>query len=404
MHVVVLGAGVAGVTTAYYLSRLGHHVTLVDRATQVASGASFANAGQLSYSYTDALAKPGFLRELPRLLINRDPGVRIRPFANPRLWPWAWRFVRQCTRRQARDNSRTMLHIAQRSAQRLQQLRDDTNIEFSFRRAGKLVLLRTPEQVEEARGTVEAKRREGCDVALVERDKALGIEPALSDLAQTFAGAIHASDDEVGDAASFCTSLSAWLESNTATEFALGQSVQRVESKSEGSVIVHTDHKHFDAQAVVVCLGAASPALLKPLGLRLPIFPVRGYSVTLPPGTAAPRVSVTDARRRIVFSRLNGHVRIAGFADFLADGANNDAGRVRTLLSVARATAPHAADYDVEDPRAWAGNRPMTPGGPPLVGATPIKGLFLNTGHGMLGWTMACASAHDAAQAVNTFG
>ena len=397
MHVIVLGGGVVGVTTAYYLAENGCTVTVVDRASDVALGTSFANGGQLSYSFTDALAKPGFIATLPALLSGRDPGSRVK--LSPALLSWGMRFLAQCTSRRAATNTLDVLSLAMRSEQLLDELRDKTSFDFSYRPAGKLVLLADNEQLAVARRGTELKQAHGCDVELLTREQAIAHEPALAHLQRPFVGAVFSASDEVADAQLFCRGLRDYLAASGRVTFAFDQNIENLTIDNRQVSGISGDND-MQGDAVVVCLGAWSAELLRPAGLNPHIYPVRGYSVTLPLGENPPSVSVSSLADKIVFSRLNGNMRIAGFADFADFNAADDTSRTDTLLTIAKQVAPQAADYTVENTHRWGGFRPMTPDGQPLVGATRIKNLYLNTGHGMLGWTLACASAFDVTQAI----
>ncbi|MCH9694189.1 MAG: FAD-dependent oxidoreductase [Gammaproteobacteria bacterium] len=398
MHVVVVGAGVIGVTTAYYLSQSGCRVTVVDRATEVADGASHANGGQLSYSFTDALAKPEFVARIPGLLAGRDNGSKMR--LAPALLPWGIRFLTQCTSSKARNNTLAVLKTAMRSADLMSALKQRLPFDFSHREAGKLVLLSNADELRAAEQSTELKRQHGCDATILSAEEAAGVEPALQDFADDFVAAVYSQNDEVADARLFTIGLKKWLEQHGDVSFRLGESVGSITANNGHGSMVSIGDEHLQADATVVCTGAWSPRLLKPLGIDAHIYPVRGYSITLPPGPSAPDVSVTALRHRIVFSRINGSMRIAGFADFKGFSTADDEQRLAELRRVAKHCAPEAADYRVDQQHAWGGFRPMTPDGRPRVGATRVSGLYLNTGHGMLGWTLACASGYDVAQSV----
>ena len=400
MRVAVLGAGVVGVLTAYYLVRRGHCVTVIEQAGDVASGTSFANAAQLSYSFTDALARPAFVRRIPSLLLDRDPGIRIRSRPGSDFLRWGLAFVRQCTSRRARDNTAAVLQLATRSSALMDELRNALPLEFAYRPAGKLVLLSDRGEMAAARESAELKRRNGCRVEILTRQEAIDVEPSLSSVQDDFIAAAYSAGDAVADARAFTSGLAGWLAENTSCSIRLGERVTSLAISDEGISGVRTDRGEHAADAVVVCLGCESAGLLRPLKIPVPICPVRGYSVTLPAGAAAPCASVTHPRRRIVYSRINGFIRIAGFADFVDTGTSGDAARIETLLAVARRTAPLAADYEAPERHAWGGFRPMTPDSRPLVGPTRVPGLYLNTGHGMLGWTLACATGHAVAELI----
>ncbi|MDH3613597.1 MAG: FAD-dependent oxidoreductase [Gammaproteobacteria bacterium] len=398
MRVLVLGAGVVGVTTAYYLSQLGCDVTVVDRESDVALGTSFANAGQLSYSFTDSLARPDFFAQLPGLLLGRDPGSRIR--IDPRLIGWGLRFLTQCTSRRAARNTVDLLSIAMRSGELMTDFLQTVPIEFSHRAAGKLILLTDNNQLRAAQETAALKRANGCDTDVLTRAESISIEPALADINEEFVAAVYSKDDSVADALQFTSGLRDHLESSRQVTFRLNAEVRAIETVQGQFKHVALENETIEADAIIVCAGVQSVELLRPLGIRLPIYPVRGYSVTLPLADASPAASITALRRRIAIARLGEKIRIAGFADFVGNNTNADQERIRSLLQLARDIAPRAADYDAADWQPWAENRPMTPDGRPFVGQSAIKNLYLNTGHGMLGWTLAHACAADVAAAV----
>jgi len=399
-RVAVMGAGVVGVVTAWYLTQKGHAVTVIERSDSVASGTSHANAGQLSYSFTDALARPEFLRKLPGLMLGTDPGILFRARPSLAMLRWGRAFLRQCTAAKARDNTIAVLKLAMRSGRLMDQLMDAAAIDFSFARAGKLVLLSGPDEVENARQSVLLKQEQGCATEILTRDEALQVEPALAEMRRDFVGAIYSRNDHVADARLFTTGLADRLGRRGAAQFHLGEAATGVLTEGGRVRAVVTDKSEYEVDAVVVCTGTGSADLLLPLGIDPAICPVRGYSITLPPGDNPPRVSISDLRHRIVLSRLGPLVRIAGFADFVDAGTGRDAARIDALLNMARRMAPRAADYGAPDMQGWAACRPMTPDGRPRVGPTAIDGLFLNTGHGMLGFTLACATGHDVAELV----
>jgi D-amino-acid dehydrogenase len=398
MHVIVLGAGVVGTTTAYYLSQLGCRVTVIDRASDVGDGASFANAGQLSYSFTDALAKPEFLASIPGILLGRDPGSRV--CLTPGLISWGLRFLGQCTTKRAEHNTVAVLKTAMRSAELMTELRERAPFEFSHRQAGKLVLLSDEAELNAATGRSRLKNAHGSDTRILSRDEVITIEPALERISSEFIAAVYSQNDEVADSLKFTTGLRKWLEEDGMVTFRLSSTAKKIVVKRGRAHAVVVDDDTIEADAVVVCMGAWSGRLLRTIGINPHIYPMRGYSITLPSGEASPSVSVTVLKHRIVFSNIDGFIRIAGFADFAGFDTSADAERTRLLLELAKRVAPDAASYDSEDAHAWGGFRPMTPSGQPLVGATGIRGLFLNTGHGMLGWTLACSTGYGAAQAV----
>lgn len=398
MHVVVIGAGVIGITTSYYLSQLGCEVTVVDRATDVADAASYGNAGQLSYSFTDALAKPEFVTKIPGLVAGRDSAYQVR--LAPDLVPWGMRFLSQCTSRKAAENTVAVLRAALRSEKLMEDLRARLPFEFSHRSAGKLVLLGTEAELRSAEKNVSLKIEHGCRTEILDPEAAIAIEPALSRMRRDFVAAVYSEHDSVADSYLFCKGMKQTLQKSGRVSFRLGVNVRKFLEDGSRVSAIELDDGQLSADAFVVCTGAWSSKLLRPLGVDPHIYPVRGYSVTLPPGESAPDVSITVLSKKIVFSRINGSIRIAGFADFRGFRTEDDDERIATLLEIARDHAPLAADYESDEQTRWGGFRPMTPNGRPRVEKSPVDGLYLNTGHGMLGWTLACASGHAIAQLV----
>jgi D-amino-acid dehydrogenase len=398
MRVIVLGAGVVGVTTAYYLSRCGCAVTVVDRADAAGDGATYGNAGQLSYSFTDALAKPAFISHLPAMILGRDRGSKVR--LSPELMSWGMRFLAQCSTRRARANTLSVLQMAMRSAGLIDEIRQQVPLEFHFRTAGKLVLLSNENELASASASCKLKQHYGCNARVLSREDTIKVEPALASLGEEFIAAVYAKSDEVADSQLFTVGLKNWLETEGDVEFRLSSNADRLlmrHGRARGVSIGDDDVK---ADAVVVCLGAWSGGFLRAAGINPHVLPARGYSITLPPGAASPEVSVTALKHKMVFSRINGLVRIAGFVDFTGFDTSADHERTRLLHETAERFAPDAADYGSGDALTWGGFRPMTPSGQPRVGPTSVPGLYTNVGHGMLGWTLACATAYDAAQAV----
>ncbi len=400
MHIVVLGAGVVGVTTAYYLAERGHAVTVVDRAGSVADGASAGNGGQLSYSFTDAMASPALLSKIPKMMSGLDPAFHVRPPLNSQLVRWGQAFLRQCSAHQNRQNTTAVLQLALRSAALMSELRSQIELDFSFRQAGKLVMLGNHAAVTEAAKLCTLKRQFGCDARVVTFAQAAEIEPALNHMTNEYAGAVYSENDQVGDSLEFTSELSQWLSSNREVEFKLNTTVQKIITRERKLVAIETDQGALQPDAVVVCLGAWSGRLLDPIGIKTNIYPMRGYSLTLPTIETSNSVSISDTGYKVVFSRLGDKMRIAGFADFVGYRTRMDKSRAQQLLKTVRNIAPAIANYDVNSTEEWGGFRPMTPDSQPLIGPSAIEGIYLNTGHGMLGWTLACASAHDVSAGI----
>lgn len=240
----------------------------------------------------------------------------------------------------------------------------------------------------------------GCDARVVPFEQAIEIEPALQYLSKHYTGAVYSESDEVGNSLAFTTGLGQWLTSNRDVEFQLNTMVRKIVTMNGKLAAVETDQGALETDALVVCLGAWSSSLLDPLGIKTNIYPVRGYSVTLPCIDTSNSVSITDLASKTVFSRLGDQVRIAGFADFVGYSTKKDPQRVQQLLETAQKTAPVIADFSTNSRSEWGGFRPMTPNSQPLIGASSIEGIHLNTGHGMLGWTLACVSGQTVASGI----
>lgn len=401
MQVAVLGAGVVGITTAHYLLERGHYVTVIDRDDSVAAACSFANGAQLSYSYVDAMASPSFLARIPGLLVGVERAIRIRPPLSRHLLRWGSAFMAECTSARAARNTVANLELASRSRELLADLRGTLPGSFDYREAGKLVLLSKPKDVENARRASNIKSSYGCDANVVSMDEAIGIEPAVAQMAGNYCGAVWSPGDDVGDAGSFTRLLAEKIADDSRCRMWLGTEIKGLVIRDGrlGGVFVGDDQVGVDA--VVVCLGSWSPNLLRPHGIDLPIVPARGYSVTLAPGPSATSVSITDFSSRFVISRIGERIRVAGFADFYGFDTSRDRRRVAALLETAATRAPGAAEYRSEPNHAWGGFRPLTPNGQPIIGPTRIDGLYLNTGHGSFGWTLACASGYRIARQIS---
>lgn len=405
MRIIVLGAGVVGVAAAWELARRGHAVTLIERNREAGMGVSFANGAQLAYSFVAPLASPDTLSKLPSLLIGRAAPSRVAPGADPDFLRWSIRFLRACTQEQASRTTRAQLALAAASRLALHRVTHEQGLDFGLRAAGKLILYRKPASWAAARRQMEVQAKAGgaAQQALDPRE-CLATEPNLSLRADELAGGVFTPSEEVGDCAVFCRELAARFARQPGATALFGVAARRL-VRREGRVVgVETDAGMIEADLTMLAAGAQARDLARGVRLDLPIAPIKGYSITArpAPGAAAPRVSVTDFERKIVYAplRRDGEdvVRVAAFADFVGDKPRPDPRRVARLIALARDTAALALDGDVE---AWAGLRPATPDSRPIIGPSPIPGLFLNVGFGGLGWTLACGAGELAADLID---
>ena len=411
MRVAVVGAGVIGLSTAWWLARDEHDVTVVDRNDGVALETSYANGAQLSYSYVAPLAGPGVLPKIPPWLLRRDSPLRFYPALDPDQWRWLARFVLACTREQSEATTRRLLGLSFYSRRLMHEFVARHPLEFGHARNGKLVVHSDQDGYAAARALVDYQRSLGCDQAALDRDACLALEPALGDgttgLGARLAGGIHTPDEEVGDCYRFCVGLERLLMAPDAgVRFALGTQVKRFVAERHRIVAVDTSSGPIDADAFVLAAGTASGRLVKGLGFRLPVYPLKGYSMTLPVTGRAPRVSVTDFNRKVVYAPLDTpegpRLRVAGMADVAGWSHQPDPARLAQLVAEARAAFPDVTDYGapIDAMAPWCGLRPATPLGSPILGASPVQNLYLNVGHGALGWTLALASGRVAADAI----
>lgn len=396
MHVMVLGAGVTGITTAWYLLQAGHEVTVLERREGVALEASFANGGQISVSHPEPWSSPSAPLVALRSLGRPDAPLRFRFGIDWQRYAWALAFLRECLPTRHRRNTERIAQLALRSGRALRALREQTGIEYDHCSRGILHLLRDRASFDAAGARIDRLRTWGVRATLLSPSECRTLEPAL-DHPPGLLGAIHAPDDESGDAHRFTRRLAELFVGHGGT-LRTGEKITALERERGRILRVRTmtadgGSDELVADAFVVCLGSDSVRLVAPLGLRLPIYPVKGYSVTVP--VLAPervtRISLTDESRRLVCSRLGNRLRLAGTAEVAGYDKRIDPRRIASLCEWIDSFFPGATDLSAAE--GWAGLRPCTPGYVPLISATAIDGLWLNTGHGSLGWTLACGSA-----------
>lgn len=398
-HCVVIGGGVVGLTTAWALLERGHAVTLIEREAEVGQGASRANGGQLSYRYVSPLADAGVPLKALRWLLDPDGPLRFKPEASRAQWAWLFAFLRNCRGPVNRRTTERLLALGAYSQLSFARLQAEAGLgdAIALRTPGKLVVYRRRAEFPR----VAARAGVGMEQAL-SHDDCVALEPALADTEATLAGGIFTPGEAVADCHAFCAALHARLGQHAHFRGRLGARVDGL-LRDAGGVVrgVRTAAGEVGADAVVLAAGLASRALAATAGVRLPLYPLKGYSLTAPVGAAhrPPEVSVTDFERKILYARIGHELRVAAMVDLVGDDASLDAGRLASLQRSVRATFPQAADYDRATP--WAGLRPATPSGAPILGASGVPGLWLNVGHGALGFTFSFATANIVAELVS---
>lgn len=399
MKVLVMGAGVVGVATAYYLAKGGASVTVVDRRSGAALETSFANGGQISANHVTPWATPGTPLKALKWLGRADAPLLVHLRWDPALAAWLLRFLANCRRGRLRINVERALRVALYSRTQLAALRATTGIEYDQLTRGILHIFRNPRDYEEALPGVELMKGLGCERRIVTAEECVTLEPALARVRDELVGGIFSPGDESGDAYTFTVQL-AELCVGLGVDFRWSEAIRYLRTSGRSIAGAETNGGHIGADAFVLALGSWSPLLLKPLGIALPVYPGKGYSVTIPIGghRGAPVVGLIDDEFKMVYSRLGERLRVAGTAEFVGWDASVTEARARFLLGKAVELFPDCGD--VGHAEFWAGLRPSTPDGVPVLGRAGFDNLFLNTGHGTLGWTMACGSGRLVADLV----
>lgn len=394
MHVCVIGAGVIGVATARQLEREGYTVTLIDEHDKPALRSSFANGGQLSYSYVAPLAGPGVLPNVPFWLWRKDSPLRFQPRWDPDQWRWLIEFVLACRGSVADATTSQMLTLSYLSRSVLHAFLAESPIEFSWSRTGKLIVYRDPKMLDKAGRLVEYQAQYGSDQRVLSAAEVLALEPSISALEGVMAGAIYTPSEEAGDCLRFTQALFDQLQRCASVTCRMNTVVRSLRRERNRIVAIETDQGDLEADAFVLSGGMGSRALLGPLGYKPSIYALKGYSLSAPlvcrDGQAL-RVSVTDYERRIVYAPLGDVLRIAAMVDIGGRGSDVDAFRITQLKRQIREMFPTLA---LDEASEWAGLRPSTPNGKPIIGRSPVaSNLWLNIGHGALGFTLAMGSA-----------
>ena len=417
MKVLVLGSGLLGVSSAYYLSQLGHDVTVVDRQANPAAETSFANGGQISVSHAEPWANPSAPLKVLQWLGKEDAPLLFRIRADMRQWMWGLQFMRECTPARTRHNIEQIVRLGTYSRDMLQELRRSTGLHYDQRTQGILHFYTSQKEFEAAEGPAAQMRELGCDRRVVSADEAVKLEPALKHIRPQLAGATYTAEDESGDANQFARELVKLCEA-AGVKFLMSHTITalRATGSGAGGQIDHVEatdgegrFQKLSADSYVLAMGSLSPLYAAPLGINLPIYPAKGYSVTMPVKDAnmAHQVSLTDDEYKLVFSRLTpqagdprgDRLRIAGTAEF--NGYDRDLNRVRCEAIVRRVEQLFPGAGDASQASYWTGLRPATPSNVPIIGKSKFPNLYFNTGHGTLGWTHACGSGKSIARIVS---
>ena len=400
MKVLVLGGGVIGVASAYYLAKAGHEVELVDRQSGAALETSFGNAGEVSPGYSSPWAGPGVpLKAIKWMLMQHSPLV-IWPLLDPAMWRWGAAMLANCTAKAYALNKSRMVPLAEYSRDCLKALRAETGIAYDDRALGTLQLFRTQQQLDGIGGDVAVLKQYGVPFEVLDREGFCAVEPALKLTQHKFVGALRLPGDETGDCHLFTQRL-AEMAAALGVTFRWNTRIQALQVGGGAITGVHTDAGLLRADKVVLALGSHSPLLLEPVGIRIPVYPVKGYSITVPISDAkyAPESTIMDETHKVAVTRLGDRIRVGGTAELAGYSLNLREARRATLNHVVSDLFPQGGD--VSKASFWCGLRPMTPDGTPIVGPTPVQNLLLATGHGTLGWTMAAGTGRVIADMIS---
>jgi D-amino-acid dehydrogenase len=392
MRIMVLGSGVIGTTSAWYLRQAGFDVSVIDRQPAAALETSYANAGQLSFGYTSPWAAPGVPYKALKWLFEEHAPLRLRPSTDLRQYQWLAQMLRNCTAARYAINKARMVRMSEYSRDCLDALCKATGIDFEGRRLGTVQLFRTQQQLDAAGKDIEVLAQYGVPYEVLAPAQIAAYEPGLAQGGAHMAGALRLANDQTGDCRLFTQRL-AQMAADAGVEFCYDSHIERIEHDGRRITGVRIDGRLHTADHYVVALGSYSPQLLRPLGLRLPVYPLKGFSLTLPitDPARAPTSTILDESYKVAVTRFDDRIRVGGMAEVAGFDLTLDPRRRATLEMVVQDLYPGGGDLSAAE--FWTGLRPATPDGTPVVGATPYANLFLNTGHGTLGWTMSCGSA-----------
>jgi D-amino-acid dehydrogenase len=400
VKIIVMGGGVIGVTTAYWLAKSGHEVQVLERNGGVGEETSFQNGALLAPGHSQSWAAPGALLTLFKSIFQKDPALRFRFSSDPQFWRWAMRFLANCTPGDYRANTLRVLRCMMAGLAELRALSSETGVGYNGNDRGILYLFRTVRSFEERHGDWTLLREHGLKLEEADADRCAAVEPALGPVKHLIGGGFFSPEEGAGDAFVFTRGLAERCRA-MGVSFAFNTTVRAIECHGDRVRAVHTDKGPFPADAFLVALGPYSPILLRPIGLNLPIWPVKGYTASIPIGghRGAPKVGIIEEDNLVAFANLGDTLRVGGKAEFTGYDTSYAEADFQGIMSVSRELFPDAGDYS--RPRYWACLRPVSAGGPPILGETPVANLFLNVGHGAAGWTEGCATSRAVADIMN---
>ncbi|WP_436322675.1 D-amino acid dehydrogenase [Vibrio cidicii] len=400
MKAVVLGSGVVGLMSAWYLQKAGYQVTVVDRQSRSGEETSFANAGQISYGYSSPWAAPGIPQKAIRWLLEEHAPLKIKPSLDPQLFKWATQMLSNCQLSRYQINKARMLGIANHSRECLSALRKEHHIEYQGRQQGTLQVFRNQKQLKAIEKDIALLEQSGTRFQRMSVEQCIKQEPGLAAVSDKLTGGLYLPDDETGDCYLFCQQMTELAKAH-GVAFSFNTQIQALKTEGNQVIAVATDQGDLQADVYVVAMGSYSTSLLATVGIDIPVYPVKGYSLTVPISDAqqAPVSTVMDETYKVALTRFDDRIRVAGTAELAGFDPAIPEKRKATIAMVVKDLFPHCGDFTKAE--FWTGFRPMTPDGTPLIGRTPIGNLYTNTGHGTLGWTMACGSGHLLAQVIS---
>jgi D-amino-acid dehydrogenase len=403
MKTIVLGGGVIGTTTAYYLAKLGHEVHLVERQDGVAMETSFANGGVLHTSEAEPWSRPGMPANIWNWLGKEDAPMLLRYSALPGMWRWGLAFIRNCTLERYRRSTMINLRLSFYTLQCIKEIREETGLDYDLMQKGTLKIYTRSDALEQNRIECETMRPHGMVFEVVDAKRCVAIEPALAPIESTLVGGLYFPPDEHGDCHKFTTGLREHCEQKLGVKCHFGTEVKALRRNGDRIDAIETSHGPMSADHYVAAMGSYTPRHLRPLGVRLDIYPAKGVTVTVPAAgwDDGPKVPIIDDTRLFGLIRLGDRYRCSGSVEFVGYDATPSRARCEAIVDNVKSVFPGFDKcYDPNTAKFWAGLRPMAPSGNPYLGPTPIRNLFVNAGHGHLGWTMSCGSSRLVADFV----